>query len=618
MKKTILLIFLFLLCAMHINYAQTFQDYILEMRGDTAVVKDFFDMEPDGPNSIINAIANDTEAPEGRVYMFKTNGLYLISQQMVSPANRPIRIVGEDYTPLVNRDNGSIFPPIFAGTADEGQAARNGDMILYNNDVSLKNLIAMPAATDASQGWTFFIAAQGASGNTIELDNVLMEHNRWVFVQSNDAAGNDLIINNCYFVNMNGEPCRRNGGVYDNVNNNSDTIWVENSTHVMAQGMMYKFRSYPISKAFFNHNTFVNCSGQLFTTFGFQTDWTVTNNLFINSNVQGYWADPDANDALDLAETDQDFMPMGIINVDTLQGEFGTVNTSLLPADFQSADPSQWESMRKILVDRNGVYWDSRLDQIVSRLNDEFIDAKLWVPQMMTMNSKTQAIFNDNTTWPLLTEGSWIMGGDPNFVDPRDLMTDQVNTLIEWSVAAAAQSNAQTMPLWRVTNIGTDFWLYPDWPVPVDLSYTNTEYLTAALNGFPLGDLNWFPTQKAAWDAQKDAEHAELEAALNEGRVPTTSVETITGPPADFKISQNYPNPFNPSTKITYSLPNSGFVTLKVYNALGQEVATLVNGYRTAQTYEVVFDATDLTSGVYIYSIEFNNNTVSKKMMLLK
>lgn len=83
-------------------------------------------------------------------------------------------------------------------------------------------------------------------------------------------------------------------------------------------------------------------------------------------------------------------------------------------------------------------------------------------------------------------------------------------------------------------------------------------------------------------------------------------------------MQQNYPNPFNPSTVISYTIPKSGNVTLKVYNILGQEVATLVNGYKTAQTYSVEFDGTKLSSGVYIYEIRYNNQSLTQKMMLMK
>ena len=86
----------------------------------------------------------------------------------------------------------------------------------------------------------------------------------------------------------------------------------------------------------------------------------------------------------------------------------------------------------------------------------------------------------------------------------------------------------------------------------------------------------------------------------------------------NFRLYQNYPNPFNPSTTINFSLPVDGNVVLKVYNVLGKEVATLLNGFEKAGGKEVSFNASNLPSGMYIYTIKSGNFSASKKMMLLK
>ena len=88
--------------------------------------------------------------------------------------------------------------------------------------------------------------------------------------------------------------------------------------------------------------------------------------------------------------------------------------------------------------------------------------------------------------------------------------------------------------------------------------------------------------------------------------------------PQQFALGQNYPNPFNPATKIQYRLPFGSDVKLSVYNLLGQEVATLVNGYRTAGSYEADFTATKLASGVYYYTLKAGRFTETKKMILTK
>lgn len=88
--------------------------------------------------------------------------------------------------------------------------------------------------------------------------------------------------------------------------------------------------------------------------------------------------------------------------------------------------------------------------------------------------------------------------------------------------------------------------------------------------------------------------------------------------PMTYNLAQNYPNPFNPSTKIKFSIPEAGIVTLKVFNLLGEEVATLLNAEKTAGNYEATFDASNLSSGIYFYKLEAQNFTSTKKMLLLK
>ena len=85
-----------------------------------------------------------------------------------------------------------------------------------------------------------------------------------------------------------------------------------------------------------------------------------------------------------------------------------------------------------------------------------------------------------------------------------------------------------------------------------------------------------------------------------------------------FELQQNYPNPFNPTTTIKFSIPKSGVVTLKVFNLLGQEVATLINEEMNAGSYKVNFDASKLGSGVYFYKLQTGNHSATRKMLLLK
>ena len=97
--------------------------------------------------------------------------------------------------------------------------------------------------------------------------------------------------------------------------------------------------------------------------------------------------------------------------------------------------------------------------------------------------------------------------------------------------------------------------------------------------------------------------------------VPEPSAGTV---PAKFNLAQNYPNPFNPITQIKYGLPQQSHVRLTIYNALGQEVATLVNEVKEPGTYRTPWDASGMASGVYFYQMKAREFVATKKLLLLK
>lgn len=86
----------------------------------------------------------------------------------------------------------------------------------------------------------------------------------------------------------------------------------------------------------------------------------------------------------------------------------------------------------------------------------------------------------------------------------------------------------------------------------------------------------------------------------------------------DFSLDQNYPNPFNPTTKITYSVPVAGKVSLKIFNLLGKEIFTLVDKFQAANKYAVTFDAGELASGIYFYRLQAGKVTITKRMVLMR
>ncbi len=124
------------------------------------------------------------------------------------------------------------------------------------------------------------------------------------------------------------------------------------------------------------------------------------------------------------------------------------------------------------------------------------------------------------------------------------------------------------------------------------------------------------------WTARAEYEQTDQEAeepfevTLVRGEV--TSSEEIDEVPEDFTLKQNYPNPFNPSTQIRFELPEDAEVSLRVYNSVGQEVATLIDETRSAGSYEVTFNADDLSSGNYIYRLEADDHVLTRTMTFIK
>ena len=95
-------------------------------------------------------------------------------------------------------------------------------------------------------------------------------------------------------------------------------------------------------------------------------------------------------------------------------------------------------------------------------------------------------------------------------------------------------------------------------------------------------------------------------------------VEVVFGAVSEFVLDQNYPNPFNPSTNIQYSIKENCYVELKVFDLIGSEIATLVNEEKAPGNYDVSFDASSLSSGIYLYTIKAGSFIQTRKMLLMK
>ncbi|MDO8551040.1 MAG: alpha-amylase family glycosyl hydrolase [Ignavibacteria bacterium] len=147
----------------------------------------------------------------------------------------------------------------------------------------------------------------------------------------------------------------------------------------------------------------------------------------------------------------------------------------------------------------------------------------------------------------------------------------------------------------------------------MNLDSTKTYYLTNLLEGDYIAGT---PSELATLNIPMEQYSAKVYLLADS---IVTGVEDIASiVPGTFDVFQNYPNPFNPSTTIKYNLPSEGKVTVKIFDVLGREVASPVNEIQQAGSHTAVFDGSKFSSGVYIYRIEFDNHSFSKKMLLLK
>ncbi len=601
MKKLLMLLAVAVMVPLYTAFSQSLNDVVKQVKGDTLVIKTYDDMGGQ-PNSLYTALIADTvSVPAGRVYELQSNGYYPLANNPNSSTQHATVIVGADRRMIATNSDVNSAPPLITGNVG---SSSNAGGIGANGDLTIKNCNLVPAANDGTLNWAY--TGTGAANLKIVFDNCLFERTRWIFLGLFNANC-DITFRNSYFVNMIGQPCRRNGGVLDGFQP-QDSLVVENCTHIAAQGSVYKLRNFTFNRVIFNHNTFVNCAGYIFLSLGFQSNMSLTNNMFINCNIQPY----PRMESIDSGEQDLDWLPMGLVNV--------------YPDSVNVATATK----RKFLVQSNLAYWDPYLNDMNSTLNAAHLNGVTnWQSQMIIANTRTDSMFKHigrftGSVYSYLVTDTW-KNKLPAFTKPANLFSTAVGGSLHdlkifalATVDTGAAGSAAVLPDWRLVNIGPSYYVYSDWPIPVDLSYSDADLKTAGIGGYPIGDLNWFPAQKATWQAQRATELANIQAAMDAAHLVTTGVAEYSTKPDGFKLEQNYPNPFNPSTTIGFTIPKAGNVSLKIYNILGEEVATLVNGFKSAQTYEVNFDAARLTSGIYFYTLQSGGQALTRKMAFVK
>lgn len=410
---------------------------------------------------------------------------------------------------------------------------------------------------------------------TLTVDSCFLDYEAQSFVRMN-APGQSVYFINSQLRNTMLPADPANGRFIDTRGNVEDTIYFQNSTLYVGSDAVIRDGGSPILNVMIDHCTFYQCAGSNFAagvdnshnTGVFDVsrcvDLTFTNNLLINVGFEGDWH---PNSAAALTDTTE----APIICIDSL-----------------NAPSIASESQRHYTITNNVWGYTSDL------LN-----------YYASTDSMKPFVF-------LNKYDSLMISGNPNFV-VKDNLEDTVaftNAPKDDSLLAYTKYREQTAFAGTnnpdifadengVGQFSSDQGSFGTGPNPFTFSYnTNCQAYTYATHGFPVGDLNWFPDKYGQW----------------------LPVVERGGPkiPAGFSLSQNYPNPFNPTTQIVYSVPRNGFVTLNIYNVLGQKIATLFSGTRTAGDYVATFNGDRFASGVYFYRLETGGVSITMKMLLLK
>lgn len=224
---------------------------------------------------------------------------------------------------------------------------------------------------------------------------------------------------------------------------------------------------------------------------------------------------------------------------------------------------------------------------------------------------------------PLNISNTYIIpGGPPGYTKPIAVLTGPGALSSGDQVALRMKFHPRTKIFGKSTSTAFNS------PILVDIGNPEWYFRYARLDPYVLSNPNVYLTHeefqvdRSVWHTRSavvqgrdnvvDAARSWIDSSL------TFVMKNTSNIPIEFYLKQNYPNPFNPSTKIVFSIPVSGFTSLKIYNSLGQEVTTLLNENLNSGSYEITFDATHLASGIYNYQLKSGTYIATKKLLLVK
>jgi hypothetical protein len=423
-------------------------------------------------DALYDAVMNDVGRPADRVYRLLKGGYY-INTKTIDNTGFALRIVGDLAT--ANPDS---FPPLIqmyrVGTTNVPR------MFSVNHDLTLQNLWITGADELGTQTSYQFIQVDG-SGHKIIVDHCVFDRTNFAPIAFQNGANNVIYYTNNHFRDLLERPStQKYAGRAVSIWANQDTVIFENNTVMMAGFCAFQMESGAIKYLRFNHNTIVNVGRNVFVG-GWWRTARFANNLFINP----YWHGEDLSDVT-ASGRDARAYNSGFFGIGPLPSLYG-------PEQGRSVLFTNSAAYRDPVFKSGGIYYaDSIREQpYVNRVTKEdFLD-------LYPSNNKIQ-----DTLWLTTRPG-------PNFTYPDSLLAKMWQNIqdLRHGVSPATEYFYE-MPSYA----GSECFQCVKWPLPETFSYaTPANLLTAGTDGLPLGDLNWFPTQKAAFLANYDANVAHLE-----------------------------------------------------------------------------------------------------------
>ncbi len=572
---------------------------------DTVDVPDFFANGEGTLNTAVSA-AITAGTLSNKVFRLAPYGLYVLNATITVPAGKTLTIVSAD--PGTTQQTA---PPMICWTPSTG-VSTTWNFDCYG-DIYMKNVWLLYATTNTAGLGTQVGTALNIDEDTTDHVNVGRFQNVIIDYAPIGGGGGAVTVSatharlsfdGCYFRNCTDTHFRYYGRAvsftYNTTGWHIDSLSFVNTTFAnMGYVYMQEGAEYA-DYVKFNHCDFLNTI--MYTTESGWWHWlSITNSIYVNPYLYGYTPSVDGSTP-----------PGGAVNIDSI----GTSN-------FAFSVPFT-ENQRHVLFANNSYFEEKWLrdymapyDAVTNPTGGNpysnaavLVKADSVVRPMPLMSAKTRAFFNNKAVWPYISMKNVYDSTDPGFlIPPTNIVGIKSFLLRKWT------DNSDTT--WAF-DPNSD--INQVWPVNEQLRYTNATLKTASMSGGPIGDLyRWWnsqPTVYSNWKAQSATEDQTITNWLTNG---ITGIEAgSVGSPLEFALGQNYPNPFNPSTQINYTVPQTGQVTLKVYNVLGMEVATLVSGLQQAGKHTATFNAASFASGVYFYRLQAGGASLTMKMLFVK